>query len=124
MFENIGNINRVDDIKVNEKNLNMLIQIMVDVYLKKINSKPMKEILKEKNVEGVPGVLYNYHIIVLQDMLLNEFKLMGYNLVEVIKNNNETFEPGKLSNYETKILLDKISYVDGLLAFTEKNYNN
>lgn len=124
MFEQIENVNKVNDINVNEKNVNMIIQIMASAYLNKLNYKSMKEILKEKNVVAEPGILYNYHIVVIQTMMMEEFAAAGFDLAAEVSKHGETFGFGKLSNYESQILAVKVTNVDSILSLTEKSLAN
>jgi len=99
----------------NDKNVNFIIQLIVDGYLKTNNQKSMKELLKMDNIEEEKGVIYNYHIIFLQTMFIEELKILNIDLQEEVKKNGEEFEFGKLSKFETSYLENKLKNVSGLI---------
>lgn len=117
MFEQVTNMeNKTQEYNFSqEKNTNLVLQFMVDGYLRRKEQPSMKELLAADNIEDKPGVVYNYHISFIQMMIAEELLLVGINLSDEVNKTGEKFELGTLSNYEIKYLNNKLENVVGLI---------
>lgn len=117
MFEKINEMpNKLNENNYsNEKNINLIIQFMVDGYLKSKGQPLMKELLNELGIEDKAGVIYDYHIAFIQSMLNEELSKLNVNLDVEIYKTGEKFELGKLSSLEKSYLEEKINNAVGLI---------
>lgn len=117
MFSQDVTINEISTEKLNQinKNANMLIQIMTDGFLRKMDQPLMAEILKNRQLENKPGLIYNLHVMILQDMLREELAVVGLSLEDEIAKKGGKFELGVFSDYETNIILNKIGNLAGII---------
>lgn len=117
MFEQIANLeNKTQEYNFSqEKNTNLVLQFMVDGYLRRKEQPSMKELLAADGFEDKPGVIYNYHVSLIQTMIAEELLLVGINLSDEVNKTGEKFELGVLSNYEVKYINNKLENVVGLI---------
>lgn len=117
MFEKINNLeNKTVEYNFSkERSTNLVLQFLVDGYLRRKEQSSMKELLSADGFVDQPGVLYNYHIAFLQMMISEELQILGLNLEEEISKTGEKFELGTLSSLETKYLNNKLENVVGLM---------
>lgn len=121
MLENFSNIENSIDKSVVSQGLsadeqkNIILQVIVDGYLKKSGREPMEVTLNSKGLESRPGLLYGYHIEMLQIMIQEDLKLLGLDLPTEVSKAGEEFIVGKLTAFETKIVLNFADSVIGIL---------
>ena len=121
MLEQINNLN-LNDYNNNslEESINIIIQLMVEAYLKSKGEQSMNELLKSKNIENVPGKLYNYHIAILQTMINEELLYFGTDLQTEVVKRGFTFQLGELSEFEKKFIVDRVSMESNLIDYGMK----
>ncbi len=126
MFDQFSNLeNKTQEYNYsNDKSINLVIQFMVDGYLKRNEQPSMKELLAADNIEDKPGVVLNYHIAFIQAMILEELAIVGLDLTQEIQKNGEKFEWGNLSQYESKYLSNKMENVVGLVDVIREKLTN
>ena len=113
MFEQINNMeNKTQEYNFPEdKNINIIIQYIVEGYLKRKQGTSMRELLQSEGIEDKAGVIYNYHIAFLQCMIAEELLTIGVNVAEEVLKRGEQYQLGKLSEFESP-------YVDNIIANT------
>ena len=100
-----------------EQGYNIAVQQMVEIYLRDNNRQSMAEFLAEQNIVDEPGVIYNYHFMVLQEMLNNELAAFGYDLKTLVEKTGAQYVEGELSPVEQNIISDRISLAVGLIGY-------
>ena len=122
MFEKINTLENAVQIKENlgNEDYNLLIQFLVESYLKTKDEPSMNSFLNSIGIENKQGVIYNYHIYTLQIMLSEELNILGIDLIELLKEKGYEFTPGKLSDLEMKMIGNKLGVVLQLLEFGKK----
>ena len=92
----------------------IVLQSMVDAYLKKNGKKPASETFSFEKDEY--GKLTTSQYKMLHFYLIDEFRALGLNLSEEIKKHGETEVPGKLSNFEINELMRRADEIILVLA--------
>ena len=102
-----------------------MIILLGESYIDRCGMPKVADIVKEGGVEYEKGKVYGAHIQAVQRLLIDEFKVMGLNLVTEIEKHNEKFEIGKFSKYENDIVVNKIGnlgfFVDKVIDYKEGN---
>lgn len=122
MFEKVNTLNATTTYNndVISKGYNVAIQLLVESYLKNKEEQSMNDFLKSKGVENLPGVIYNYHLYVLQIMLNEELMLIGTDLESELKKKGFEFKPGELSELEMQMIGNKLGTILALIDFGKK----
>lgn len=102
------------------KDYNLLIQFLVESYLKSKDEPSMNSFLQSKGIENKQGVIYNYHLYVLQIMLTEELSIIGLDLISLLKEKGYEFKPGELSELEMKMVGNKLGTVLHLINYGKK----
>lgn len=103
-----------------ERSAALVTQAIVDGYLYSTKKVTMKEFLNEKGLENVPGKLYNYHIMILQEMFKEELAILGLELEKEVEKAGQEFKSGELSDLESQMLTNKINLVSGIVSLIKK----
>lgn len=120
MIENL-NKSELGNTREIDKNYSIIAQIIVDSYLQFKDGITMKEFLEKKGLENKPGLIYDYHVVMLQTMFDDEYKLLGTDLATEILKNGEEFISGKLSNFENKLLANKVIFTTNVMNVLKNN---
>ncbi len=117
MFEILNNLENKSNEYVfsRERGTNLVIQFLVDGYLRRKEQPSMKSLLNAENLNDEPGLIYNYHIAILQMMIKEELEMIGLDIINEIAKTGEKYELGNLSSLEIKYLNNKLENVVGLL---------
>lgn len=117
MFEILNNLENKSNEYVfsRERGTNLIIQFLVDGYLRRKEQPSMKSLLNAENLNDEPGLIYNYHIAILQMMIKEELEMIGLDIINEIAKTGEKYELGNLSSLEIKYLNNKLENVVGLL---------
>jgi len=101
----------------NQKIANELLKIYADSFLARNNIMDSDTDLKNKGVIQEKGVLYGNQIFTLQNIIQEELKILGLDLVEVLKSKGIEFKTGELSDIEHKLINFK---VNNIMSFVDK----
>ncbi len=99
------------------KQFDSMLILLAEGYIDKCKMPKVPELLQEVGVTYEKNKLYGAHIQAIQRLLIDEFKVMGLDLIKEVEKHNEKFEFGKFSKYENDILVNKI---ENLVFYTNK----
>lgn len=121
-------MNEKKNIVINETDMNFkfnsMVQLLLEGFLKKKKLPDLKTSLNKANLEYKPGLLYVFHIELVQLMLQEELFLLGINLKDEVEKSGEKFQNGKLSELEKKYLTNKVNNLSGVMLFIQEKENN
>lgn len=120
MIEQIGNY-ELGNVSEIDKNYSIVAQIIVDSYLQYKDGITMKSFLEEKGLENKPGLIYDYHLVMLQNMFDEEFNVLGTSLKAEIERTGGEFVPAKLSDFEVKLLANRVVFSSNLMNVIKNN---
>lgn len=99
------------------KDLDTMLIFLAEAYVDRCKMPKIPDVLREVGVTYEKNKVYGAHIQAVQRLLIDEFKIMGFDLVKEVEKHNEKFEIGKISKYEKDILINKI---ENLACYTNK----
>lgn len=108
----------------NQKIANELLKIYADSFLKRNNIMDSATDLKNKGIIEEKGVLYGNQIFALQNIIQEELKIFGLDLVEILKSKDIDFKAGELSEIEHKYINFKVNNIISFMELYEEKKNN
>ena len=91
------------------KEFGAMASVLADGYIIRNNKPSVEALLKNEGAEYVPGKLYAAHVKAIQMLMMEEFKLIGLDLVKEVEKRGEQFVLGQLSKYENAIVVNKVA---------------